>query len=273
MTRGSDGYLAEIETWRTRRLARLTAPDGWLSVIGLHWLEEGANAIGSATSARIRLPEGRGADDLGWIEVAEGDAILHSGGRAVPLAADPADERPFLRQGSLSLSLIRRGERMAVRVRDGQSELRKRFRAVAAFPVDPAWRIEARFEPHALPLPIPIPNVLGTMDQEISPGTLLFDAGGDIRRLDPILEAGESDYWGHLQRRHQRPGDVRRRTVRVRVAADEGSDHHRLQQGLQPAVRVHALLDVPAPAAPESVDASRRGGREDILDFRFWILD
>ena len=195
MNRGSDAYLAEIESWRTRRLARLTAPDGWLSVIGLHWLEEGANAIGSAASARIRLPEGRGADDLGWIEVAGGDASLHSGGRAVPLAADPADERPFLRRGALSLSLIRRGERMAVRVRDRRSELRERFRTVAAFPVDPAWRIEARFEPHAPPRTIEIPNVLGTMDQEISPGALLFDAGGDIRRLDPILEAGETDYW------------------------------------------------------------------------------
>jgi uncharacterized protein len=44
----ADGYTAEVEKWRSQRLARLTAPDGWLTLIGLYWLKPGDNSIGSA---------------------------------------------------------------------------------------------------------------------------------------------------------------------------------------------------------------------------------
>jgi len=30
-------YTKEIETWRAQRVARLTTPDGWLTLIGLHF--------------------------------------------------------------------------------------------------------------------------------------------------------------------------------------------------------------------------------------------
>jgi len=49
-------HAAEIDAWRARRVARLTAPDGWLSVVGLSWLEEGENSVGSAPGARVALP-------------------------------------------------------------------------------------------------------------------------------------------------------------------------------------------------------------------------
>ena len=35
------GYVERIERWRAERLERLTSPEGWLSLIGLHWLHEG----------------------------------------------------------------------------------------------------------------------------------------------------------------------------------------------------------------------------------------
>src|SRR6185369_13961485 len=34
-------HRAEIETWRREREARLRAPDGWLSLVGLAWLHPG----------------------------------------------------------------------------------------------------------------------------------------------------------------------------------------------------------------------------------------
>ena len=43
-----------------------------------------------------------------------------------------------------------RNGRLAVRVRDTESEERRRFPGIAAFPVDPAWRIEARLTPKVL---------------------------------------------------------------------------------------------------------------------------
>ena len=44
-------YEQQIQQWRSGRLQRLTAPDGWLSLIGLEWLQEGDNRVGSAADA------------------------------------------------------------------------------------------------------------------------------------------------------------------------------------------------------------------------------
>mgnify|MGYP001798087915 CR=1 FL=1 len=48
-------YEADIEAWRGRRLANLTAPTGWLSLTGLYWLKEGENECGTSAEARIKL--------------------------------------------------------------------------------------------------------------------------------------------------------------------------------------------------------------------------
>ena len=40
----------QVEQWKQGRLQRLTAPDGWLSLVGLEWLHPGANR-------RLTLPE------------------------------------------------------------------------------------------------------------------------------------------------------------------------------------------------------------------------
>jgi len=37
-------------------VARLTASDGWLTLIGLHWLRPGANTVGGALDNDIVLP-------------------------------------------------------------------------------------------------------------------------------------------------------------------------------------------------------------------------
>src|SRR5205823_10317029 len=49
-------YEQEILRWREWRRARLTAPEGWLSVIALERLAEGENTVGSDPSNRVVLP-------------------------------------------------------------------------------------------------------------------------------------------------------------------------------------------------------------------------
>ncbi|MFQ5528417.1 MAG: hypothetical protein ACE5GX_19460, partial [Thermoanaerobaculia bacterium] len=41
-------HSSEIEEWRAKRDASLRKDDGWLTLVGLHWLEEGDNAFGAA---------------------------------------------------------------------------------------------------------------------------------------------------------------------------------------------------------------------------------
>ena len=60
-TRADDAYRSEIERFRQRRVADLKAEDGWLSVVGLHWLHwlhQGESRHGSDPSSDIMLPAG-----------------------------------------------------------------------------------------------------------------------------------------------------------------------------------------------------------------------
>src|SRR5262245_23513093 len=51
-------YAQSIESWRAERDQRLRSEDGWLTLVGLHWLEPGDNPFGSAPGLPVTLPEG-----------------------------------------------------------------------------------------------------------------------------------------------------------------------------------------------------------------------
>ena len=206
-TPSTDAALrAEIDEWRATRVARLTAEDGWLSVVGLFWLEEGENSFGSAKTNAIVLPASAPAK-MGSIHLERGRATLTvlpgialtADGEPVTapreLASDSADSATRLRSGSLLFYLIARAGKLAVRVKDSQSPARRDFHHLEYFPVDPSWRLEARFEPYDPPRSISVPNVLGHDDSEKSPGALVFERNGQTYRLDPVLERGETDYF------------------------------------------------------------------------------
>jgi uncharacterized protein len=182
-------YRSGVERWHAERLARLRAPEGWLSLIALHWLTPGMNEVtladASAPAFRVELANG---------EVrARGEALRREGGRlppgGLPLVADVDGEPTMLELGSLRIILIRRGERLALRVWDRDAEARQLLSEIDRFPVDPRWRIEARFEP-ADGRTNPVPDILGEVAQEPSPGTVSFSVDGVDCRLD-AMEGGE----------------------------------------------------------------------------------
>src|SRR6266851_7042820 len=51
------GYEKTIAEWRAQQEARLKADDGWLTVVGLHWLKEGESRVGSNASFEVPLPK------------------------------------------------------------------------------------------------------------------------------------------------------------------------------------------------------------------------
>jgi len=46
-SKGTPEYIAEIEQWHQKRIERLKDENGWLTLVGLHWLKEGENSFGS----------------------------------------------------------------------------------------------------------------------------------------------------------------------------------------------------------------------------------
>ena len=44
-----------VAQWRADRVAELTSETGWLTLVGLYWLEKGDNTFGRASSNRLVL--------------------------------------------------------------------------------------------------------------------------------------------------------------------------------------------------------------------------
>ncbi|MFN2516918.1 MAG: DUF1684 domain-containing protein [Pyrinomonadaceae bacterium] len=207
-------YQQELEAWQSGRRANLTKEDGWLTLIGLFWLNEGENKFGSAPKNAIVLPKDKAPGVAGSLWLGKGRVRLIARRHArisvaspvgdikrdsrsittLDLKDDSEDAGPtILKLGTLLINVVKRGERIGVRVKDTESRTRREFKGLEYYSIDPKWRIEARFEGYQPPKTIPITNVLSMTDNEVSPGALAFEVGGQTYRLDPILEKGETD--------------------------------------------------------------------------------
>src|ERR1700722_2644847 len=71
---GGDGYRKQIETVRQQRVARLTAPKGWLTLAGLDWLKDGKNTVGSTADNAIVIA--KAPAPLRTITLAHGKATI-----------------------------------------------------------------------------------------------------------------------------------------------------------------------------------------------------
>ena len=182
-----DAYRAEIEHWRQQREAALKADGGWLTVTGLFWLHEGANSFGVGPQHDIDLPPDPAVKAGGTVELHHGTVIVRSQGQVQELRPDSSGKLDRVTLGSLSLFLIHRGNRYGIRLKDTNSRLRKEFTGLHYFPIDASYRITTRLIPS--PRQLPIPNIIGQVQDVPSPGYVEFQLHGQTLRLWPIEEA------------------------------------------------------------------------------------
>lgn len=193
-----DPYTQEIETWRSQRVQQLTKPDGWLSLIGLHFLKPGENSVGTAPDNAIVLA--KGPAHLGTFTVAPNGMVKGAfnpgievlvGGHPV-LSADLRDDQrgkaTVVSVGTVSLYVIERDGRKALRVKDSDAESRTHFLGIDYFPVDPTWRIEAQWVQFEKPREVSIRNILGNVSPALVLGKAVFTRDGHTYELMPIQE-------------------------------------------------------------------------------------
>ncbi|HSM60133.1 MAG TPA: DUF1684 domain-containing protein [Longimicrobiales bacterium] len=218
-------HEAEVAAFAATREAELEAPDSWLSLIGLHWLEQGETTLGAAPDNDIVLPEGKAAPRVGRLRV-EGTAVrfvaepgvrviqgvdstiaLSAGTGAIPpdTTADPevaeadlsASPGPgkyvVLRHGPVNWIVIRRGDRVALRLRDNENEVYRAFQGIERYPTSLDWRVTARWVPHDKT--VAVPDVLGEVSEEPSPAALEFWIDGERHTLDVT---GDPDAARHM---------------------------------------------------------------------------
>jgi uncharacterized protein len=196
---------ADLSQWRAARLQSLTSDTGWLSLVGLLWLKDGANSFGRDDSNALVLKNPSLAGQAGSFVLKDhavhfiaraGAGITHHGEPVTQIAmdSDAAGEPTVVSSGSLRFFVIERAGRLGVRVRDLDSPRRRNFRGLDYFPVSTGWNITAHFEPYEPARHIRIINILGMEDEALAPGALVFDKGGQRWRLDAILESPGDDH-------------------------------------------------------------------------------
>lgn len=184
---------AEWEDWHRARLAGLRQPNGWLSLAGLYWLDDGEHTVGSDEASDIVFPPSAPgrlgtltvADGAVTLRTADGITVVHAGTpvREIVLEDDADDAPTIVEHGSLSWHVIRRSRGLGIRLRDAASPVRRDFDKIETFDYDPAWRINARFEASAEGHTIATPSITGVSEEEPSPGALVFTHGGTEYRL------------------------------------------------------------------------------------------
>ena len=192
----ADPYRQQWNIWHTQRIEELTAPHGYLAPVSITWLGE---------RDTVRVPRIPGVwhaqDDTLYYVPASADAAQSTSpdDAAVTLAGEPITAaigfRPslfgeealgYFASGELRVEInsqtdiaVRDRHRFWIRVKDPRAQARAEFQGIPTYPVDPAWRIPARFR-RAQPGELDIhDSVVRTVLQSYpAVGTVEFDHGG-----------------------------------------------------------------------------------------------
>jgi len=194
-----NAYAQELSQWQQQRWADLKGETGWLTLVGLFWLKEGENKFGSDRANEIVIP--KLAAHAGSFRLEKnvvrfdasqtGFTVDGKPIKSLELKTDDDDKPTIVHFDSITLQIVKRGDRLGVRVKDSQNADRLNFKDTECYPADLKWRIEAQFEPYNPPKPMPIVNVLNMESSESSPGAIKFTVDGHEYRLDAITEKDE----------------------------------------------------------------------------------
>lgn len=193
----SPRYADDILAARKVRETRLKSPTGWLSVVGLHWLEEGMNSIGAAADNTIIFPstttETIGAYQkdgnnifFGKVEEVE---VLSNG---EPYLGGLVDVQAFTvaNHGSLHWYILKRGEKYGIRLKDTMSENRMNFKGIPYYEPDKKYRFNVQVTDTQDSMTIT--NVLGVQSRVKIAAYLNLYIAEELYSLAALDEGGDN---------------------------------------------------------------------------------
>lgn len=191
-------YLQSFEKWKSELVDDLK--QNWLPLAGLFWLQPGANSFGSGSDNAIVLPSGpahagafnRQGNEV-TVELQKGvDAKV--GGQLQTTAklypdADTADSKQgptVIELGNLRMHVIKRGERLGLRLKDLNSEAVRKYAGPIFFPLDMSYRVTGTFSPSDGKRTVDVPNVLGDVTPTPIVGEVHFKLNGQDLTLTAL---------------------------------------------------------------------------------------
>lgn len=177
----------DVDAWFTKRIADLKSHDGWLNLAGLYWLHDGMNSFGGGEGNEIIYPEGKIADKAGFFLV-KGQQVTMIPAPGLELEErvifHPDSTRPInVSYKSLEWFVIKRDDKLGVRLRDLESKAVENFKTIDRYPVEYSWKVKATFEPAKDGETIDITNVLNQTTSEKLAGRFVFEIDGQEYKL------------------------------------------------------------------------------------------
>ena len=204
-------YREQVEAFRVKREKEILAPTGWAALVGLHFLTPGTHVVGSAPGSGVRLTGPSAPPALGTITVTPGTKGTPTAAGTARLVMAKGVEarrgtevltdvelkpgaRPegYLTFGAMTMTLIRRGDKLALRVWDAKAPTLTSLSKLDWMPIDESWRVQGRFEPHPAGRTMKILNVLDELVDMPNPGVAVFSIDGREHRLEALLESDDA---------------------------------------------------------------------------------
>ena len=195
-------FAAHEAAYRKERTDGLLTPEGWTTLIGLHWLERGAHYAGSAPNNGIHLA--KGPPELGMFDVSPKGLVRFVPHKGLALTLDgqalqgATVLRTDLDEGGASklgfddgkgvATVIVRGDRTALRVKHADAEARTQFAGLEWWPGGTTWVVPGKFVPHEAGRTVQIVNIINQVEQVPNPGLVEFQRDGKTYRLEAIDE-------------------------------------------------------------------------------------
>jgi len=178
-------YVQSFEKWKADLVDDLK--QRWLVLAGLFWLKPGANSFGSADDNAIVMPAGPAHAGNFVLQNSKVSAEFQPGAQAkidgkvvnaANLQSDDNGKPTMIEMGSLRIYIIRRGQRLGIRVRDMDSAAVRNYKGPLFFPLDMTYRVTGTFIASDGKKTVDVPDVLGDVTPTPSPGEVRFTLNG-----------------------------------------------------------------------------------------------
>ncbi|GAB2657668.1 DUF1684 domain-containing protein [Arenimonas aestuarii] len=273
-------YEREIRTWREERVERLMRPDGFLSLVGLHWVGPGSTFVGSAKDNGTRL--GLGPPQVGMLhlekngrarlDIAEGAEIWVDGEPAtgsVELVSDARGKPTVVafNRGDASFVLIERSGRHALRVRNAMARTRTGFPGIDYFDIEPGFRFQSRFEAHPPGKTMDIVNMLGMVEPMANPGRVVFEKDGVPYSLEALDEGDGRLFFVFADRTSGHETYSASRFLYADPAGPDGTTVLDFNRAYNPPCAFTAYSTCPMPPPENRLDLRIEAGEKKPLPF------
>jgi uncharacterized protein (DUF1684 family) len=269
-------FMLEEQAWRDQRRERLLRPDGWASLIGLHWIDQGPHFVGSAGDNGIRLS--MGPAHFGMLDLRKDGSVHFVPGKDAALTLDgqPLAEATVLRtdadpdgpsllgfdDGKGAATVIKRGDRYGLRVKHADAPTRLHFAGLDYWPADVSWRIAGKFVPHPAGTTMQVANIIGGLDDAANPGAVEFERDGKTYRLEAIDEGDGELFLVFADRTNGHGSYGAGRFLYTSMPDAQGRVTIDFNQGYNPPCAFTSFATCPLPPAQNRLDLAITAGEK-----------